>query len=180
VCYYRSSFDLIATNNGESSELKYSTEDSYVHYCYMINNFANYWGCIYFNYYKHTCEESNIINNSQVSSGGGILNNQNSAIVIINKCCLIKNNEIGSANYLIWVNDGTMYVKECKIQNGYSYKNNGAFYTSYSNTVAGSECVAISNCGANLGNNKDENKSKIVQCKVITIIASHQQALVTK
>jgi hypothetical protein len=143
----------------------------------MINNYANNQAiCIGFYNYNHLCEECNIINNSQVSSGNGIVRS-NSVKTIINKCCLIKNNEKGSGKYLFYVFSGTMEVRECTIQSG--YKNNGAL-TSYSNTVAGSECAAISKCGANLGNNKDENKSKIVQCKVITMIASHQQALVTK
>jgi hypothetical protein len=48
-----------------------------------------------------------------------------------------------------------MYVKECKIQSGYKYANSGNFYTSYSNTEAGSECAVITKCGANLGKSEE-------------------------
>jgi hypothetical protein len=147
----------------------------------MINGYSNNRDCVHFYINKQTCEESNIINNSQGDSGWGtMLAGSSSKIVTINKCCLIKNNDYGSGIYLFYVFSGTMYVKECRIQSGYKYANSGNFYTSYSNTEAGSECAKIYNCGANIDNNKDENKSKIVQCKVITMIASHQQALVTK
>jgi hypothetical protein len=146
VCYYDSSFALYAYDNSASSSLKYSTEDGYIHYCYAINNYAKNYCCIWFNSYIHKCEDSNIINNSQGSSGGGILNEGSYSTITINKCCLIKNSNL----YLFWVNSGTMEVRDCTIQSGYSIR--GSVTTSYSNTVAGSECAAISNCGANIGN----------------------------
>jgi hypothetical protein len=144
VCYYMSSCYLVAINNGASSDLKYSMEDSYVHYCYVMNNYANNYICIYFNSYKHTCEECNIINNSQVSSSWGTFECESSSPTItINKCCLINNNAIGNGIYLFFVNTGTMYVKECTIQSG--YKNNGAL-TSYSNKEISAGRKEFINC----------------------------------
>jgi hypothetical protein len=143
-----------------------------------MNNYAKCYKCIsLWGSYKHKCEDSNIINNSHVGSRG-IVDNGDSSITTttINKCCLIKNvaNKMG---YLFYAQSGsTIDVRDCTIQSGYSIY--GAVTTSYSNIVAGSQCASINNFGAN--NNKDENKSKIVQCKVITMIATHQQALVTK
>jgi hypothetical protein len=156
--YYHSSFDLWAKDNSGSSQLKYSDQDCYIHYCYMINGYANGYICIRFCYYKHTCEESNIINNSQTSnSESTIYNSGNSPVptTTINKCCLIKNNA-NSKGYLFYAYSGTtMYVKECTIQSGYTI--GGAVTTSYSNTVAGSECAAISNCGTkNVKTNEDK------------------------
>jgi hypothetical protein len=81
--------------------------------------------------------------------------------VIINKCCLIKNN-VGTG-YLFYVNGGTMEVRECTIQSGY---NNYGALTSYSNTVAGSECAKIYNCGANIGNN-DKCKCTICDFEIL-------------
>jgi hypothetical protein len=157
VCYRSSSFEIYGKDNsGYSSQLNYSTEDSYLQYCYVMDNYANKYDCIGFYNNKHTCEESNIINNSGKESNSDILNCFNSAIVTINKCCFLNNNLFGSGLYLFWVGSGTMYVKECKIQNGYKYTiSSGNFYTSYSNTVAGNECAAITKCGANLGNTEE-------------------------
>jgi hypothetical protein len=166
VCYRYSSFALYAKDNSaSSSQLNYSTEDSYVHYCYVMNNFASYgWICINFWYKKHTCESSNIINNSQKSTSYGIITNAYDSpypTTIINKCCLIKNNLYGSGLYLFYVDTSgsTMEVRDCTIQNGYSIY--GAVTTSYSNTVAGSECAVITNCGANI-NKFDKYKSENV------------------
>jgi hypothetical protein len=144
-----------------------------------MNNYAKCYKCIsLWGSYKHKCEYSNIINNSHVGNRGIVDNGESSiTTTIINKCCLLKNvaNNIGYLFYA--VSGSTMEVRECTIQSRYSIY--GAVTTSYSNTVAESECASISNCGSIICN-KDENKSKIVQCKVITMIASHQQALVTK
>jgi hypothetical protein len=150
VCYGPSSLELDAKDNSASfNQLKYSTEDNYIHYCYILNNYASNYGCIGFAWYMHKCEESNFINNSQASSSNGILycDCYPSATVRIYNCCLIKN----SGGYLFSVNTGsTMEVRECTIQSGYSLY--GAVTTSYSNTVAGSECAVISNCGARIIN----------------------------
>jgi hypothetical protein len=160
IAYGDSSFHLRAYDNSESSNsLKYCTEDSYMHYCYMMNGYANYGCCIAFWYNKQLFEENNVINNSQTSStySGTLANAYDSPypITIINKCCLIKNNAIGNGIYLFCVYGGIMEVRECTIQNGYSIS--GSVTTSYSNTVAQNECAAISNCGANIDN--------IEQCK---------------
>jgi hypothetical protein len=148
VAYQQSSFYLHGIDNSAySSQLIYSTEDGYINYCYVINGYANSWGCIWFYIKKYKCEESNIINNSQGSSGRGIIDtNGASAIITINKCCLINNNA-NNIGYLFY-SSGTMEVRECTIQNGYIIK--GAVTTSYSNTEAGNECAKIYYCGARI------------------------------
>jgi hypothetical protein len=113
-----------------------------------MNNYAYYCKCILFAFYTHKCEESNIINNSEKSNGGILFTSSSpSATVTINKCCMIKNNA-NNIGYLFYRGSGTMEVRECTIQSGYSIY--GAVTTSYSNTVAGSECAAIINCGARI------------------------------
>jgi hypothetical protein len=99
-----------------------------------MNNYDNGYCCVQFVFYKETCEESNIVNNSQGTGDQGTLNSYNSpTIVIINKCCLIKNNNKGSGKYLFYVESSgsKMEVRECTIQSGYSIK--GAVTTTYSN-----------------------------------------------
>jgi hypothetical protein len=162
----RSSFHLQAKDNSASSnQLNYSTEDVYLKYCYLINNYAYESQCIEFWYYNNKCEESNIINNSQETNNYGTLLNTNSAtlITIINKCCLIKNNANNKGTlFCLYSSDvSTMEVRECTIQNGYS--NYGAL-TSYSNRVAGSECAAITNCGTINVNTNNEYKCKCTVC----------------
>jgi hypothetical protein len=159
-CYQSSSFYLWGKDNSALTEyLKYSTVDSYIHYCYVINGNAIGYNCIWFtkSNTKHKCQESNIINNSQGSSYGTLVNYYSQEIVIINKCCLIKN----SGGYLFYVDESTstMEVRDCTIQSGYSIY--GSVTTIYSNTVAGSECAIIRNCGANIDNN---DKCKCTIC----------------
>jgi hypothetical protein len=111
-----------------------------------MNNYANYHQCIRFQGYKQTCEESNIINNSQISTGGGILNDGGSSTITnINKCCLIKNSNV----YLFWVY-GIMELRECTIQKEYSIS--GAVTTSYSNTEINLEkgTQGLKFCGRNV------------------------------
>jgi hypothetical protein len=133
VCEYESSFYLYARDNSAySSQLNYSSEDSYLHYCYAINGNANYRTCIHFYNNKQKCVESNIVNNSQNDSGyGTMLAGIFLKIVTVNKCCLIKNNEKGNGIYIFFVNAGTMEVQECTIQSGYSIRGNVT--TVYSN-----------------------------------------------
>jgi hypothetical protein len=170
IAYYASSYYLSALDNSDySMQLNYSTEDAYMHYCYIINDYANNMRCIGFYSYNHLCEECNVINNSQGKNDQGTLKNGGGTLTI-NKCCLIKNNENGSGTYLFYVESGTMYVKECKIQNGYQYANSGKFYTSYSNTVAGSECAAITNCGTKNVNTKNDQ----CQCTVYDFEILHK------
>jgi hypothetical protein len=156
VCYWGSSFRLDGmSNSGYSDQLNYSTDNSYIHYCYMLNNYANGCTCLILYYNRETCEESNIINNSQGTTNYGTVSNNNigyDTIIAINKCCLIKNNEKGSGKYLFAVCCGTIEVNECKIQSGYKVSAAGTYsiITSYSNTEAGSECAKIYNCGARI------------------------------
>jgi hypothetical protein len=82
-CYnYWSSFDLYGKDNsGYSNDLNYSTEDSYVDFCYVCNNYAYILGiCLDFreSNTKHKCEECNIINNSQGSNNYGTVCNEGS------------------------------------------------------------------------------------------------------
>jgi hypothetical protein len=87
-----------------------------------MNNYAYGWSLIYFINYKHKCEESNLINNSQGTNNYGTFDNWYSAITTINKCCILNNNAIGSGIYLFYVDSGTIYVKGCTIQSGYNTK----------------------------------------------------------
>jgi hypothetical protein len=173
VCKYYSSFRLDAyDNSASSSQLNYSSEDSYLHYCYIMNNYANGYDCILFNYYKHTCEDSNIINNYQGTSSWGTLEAGSSSpvpTVIINKCCLIKNNANNKGP--LFYSTGTMEVRECTIQSGYSIS--GSVTTSYSNTVAGIECAKIYYCGARI-----DRSCEICRCSDWDIVLMHKIHLV--
>jgi hypothetical protein len=80
---------------------------------------------------------------------------------------LIKNNANGYGP-LFYVGSGTMYVKECTIQSGYTYAKSGNFYTSYSNTVAGSECAAITT-----GVTKNDDKCRCL-CSDWDIVLLHK------
>jgi hypothetical protein len=132
VCYFSSSFRFDAkTNSAYSSQLNYSTEDCYMHYCYVMNNYADYRSCLRLTYCKQTCEECNIINNSQSTNSSGTFYCDGNPTITINKCCLIKNNAIGSGEYLFNRGNGAMEVRECTIQSG--YKVHGTVTTSYSN-----------------------------------------------
>jgi hypothetical protein len=139
-CYYYSSFYLEAiSNNGYYDQLNYSTEDSYIHYCYVINCYAYYRDCIGFINYIHKCYESNIINNSQKDSDCGTIYNSGSATTTINKCCFFNNNDsnYGSGKYLFYVNSGTLSVTECYVQSGYqhtTYDVNGVYKEGSINT----------------------------------------------
>jgi hypothetical protein len=147
-CYRASSFHLVSKDNSDySSQLKYSTDDCYVHYCYIMNNIAKNL-CILFYGYTHKCEESNIINNSEVKNYVTIYCLSSATVKII-KCCLINNNA-NNIGCLFFVDDSTstMEVRECIIQNGYSVY--GAVTTSYSNTEAESQCAKIYYCGARI------------------------------
>jgi hypothetical protein len=133
-----------------------------------MNNYG-YSTCIGFQSNKQKCEESNIINNSLSRNDWGIFSNgaSSTATSTINKCCLIKNKN----KYLFYVYSGTMEVRECTIQSGYSIY--GAVTTSYSNTVAGSECAAITNCGANISKeytNYENQKTEGLSDTVLSII----------
>jgi hypothetical protein len=88
-----------------------------------MNGYANY-ECIRFHYNKHTCEESNIINNSQGTSDYGTFCNHETykPTTKIIKCCIINNNAIGKGTYLFYATGGTMLVKESTLQKGYSTK----------------------------------------------------------
>jgi hypothetical protein len=114
-----------------------------------MNNYADGWVCITLDHNKHIFEESNIINNYYNNAYYGIIYCEGSPkpTVKIIKCCLIKNNG-NNKGYLFWAYQGTMEVRECSIQSGYNIY--GAISTSYSNLVAGSECAAITNCGARI------------------------------
>jgi hypothetical protein len=174
VCYERCSFSLLAKNNSEYlSQLNYSTEDNYIHYCYILNNYASNYGCIGFENFKHLCEESNIINNYQGTSKIGTIYNSNagSPNTIIKKCCLIKNNNIGNGTNIFFVTAGTMEVRKCKIQNGFKYGTSSDYscsFTTYSNTEEGSECAAISNVGTkNVNTNEDKCKCTICDFEIL-------------
>jgi hypothetical protein len=137
----------------------------------MINDYSPYYEVVHFQNYKQTCEESNIINNSQEYTTYGTLHCC-SGTITINKCCLIKNNEIGNGKYLFVCNSGQiMEVRDCTIQSGYSIS--GAVTTSYSNSVAGSECAAISNCGTKNVKTNEEKK-----CSDWDIVLLHKIHLV--
>jgi hypothetical protein len=171
VCYSDgSAFALYAKDNSGSNSLKYSSEDAYIHYCYVINNYAKNFICIRFESNKYKCEESNIINNSQASSIWGTFFTY--GITIINKCCLI-NNVANNKGALFSINSGgggTMEVRECTIQSGYSIS--GAVTTSYSNTVAGSECAAITNCGTKNAN-KNEDRCRCSDWDIVLLHKIH-------
>jgi hypothetical protein len=167
VGYDISSFYLRAYDNSASSnQLNYSTEDSYVQYCYIMNNYADYRECIRCFYNIHKCEESNIINNSQSDIYLGTINFYSTINVTINKCCFIKNNEYGNGKYLFYNTGTKIEVRECTIQNGYTIC--GVVTTSYSNTVAGSECAVISNCGTkNVNTKNDQGKCTICDFEIL-------------
>jgi hypothetical protein len=108
----------------------------------------------------------NIINNSQGSSDRGTLPNWNS-VTAINKCCLIKNNA-NFKGYLFYNSRSTIEVRECTIQNGYNkYVYSGTFKM-YSNTVAGSTCAVMKNCGANIWNNEEKIEKLFVSDETFT------------
>jgi hypothetical protein len=159
--YKYSSFWLTAISNSDySSQLNYSTQDSYLHYCYIMNNYAYYYICIYFNSNKHTCEESNIINNSECYDGCGILANYGSAVTTINQCCFIHNNDYGSGTRLFYADSGsTIEVKESTLQNT-KCGTNGAVTTISRNNKEGDVCSDITNVGPILDDDIDDDSEK--------------------
>jgi hypothetical protein len=170
--YYDSSFHLYAYDNSESSsQLNFSKEyDSYLHYCYIINGYSKYFGCLRFHYYKHTCDESNIINNSQETSDWGTFINHVSYIPTtkIIKCCVIKNN-LNNKGYLFCVGGGTMEVRECTIPNGYNIS--GAVTTNYNNNKISTDRKEFINC-YNMWK-VDDNQHKII-CSDWDIVLLHK------
>jgi hypothetical protein len=125
-CFRHSTFRLVAIDNSASSKLNYTFEDSYIHYCNLMNNYSPQFGCLGFFCYTQRCEENNVVNNSQGTIQNGIISNDKDAETMVNKCCFFNNNVTFIC--LFYVATGTLCVDESYVQSGSIISSSSGLY----------------------------------------------------
>jgi hypothetical protein len=120
ICYQYSSFEIHPCNSALSTEIKYSTQNAYIYYSTISNNYATDSICIWFESWNSKAydyaNECNFINNSQYSSSESIVRSS-SSYTTINGCCFIKNNENGNGCILFYAVNYYMTISNCSIDN---------------------------------------------------------------